>query len=55
MRKMKNNTVTIRHENLVYHGVILKWVALDIFIFAFRANGRNYVWECKRDYREVIL
>ena len=46
---------TIKHGDTAYHGVILKWVAPDVFIFSFRANGKNYTWECNRDYWEVVL
>lgn len=46
---------TIRHKGMLYHGVILEWIVPDLFIFAFRVNGRNYIWECNRDYWEVIL
>jgi hypothetical protein len=46
---------TIKHNDIQYHGVILRWIDPNTFIFAFRVNGKNYEWECRRDYWEVIL
>jgi hypothetical protein len=46
---------TIKHDNSIYHGVILRWINPNTFIFGFRVNGKNYEWECHRDYWEVIL
>lgn len=45
---------TIKHNDIMYHGVILKWINSNTFIFGFRVNGKNYIWECHCNYWEVV-
>jgi hypothetical protein len=47
--------VTIKHDNMIYHGIILEWLSENVFIFGFRIGGQNYEWKCDRDYWEVYL
>lgn len=44
---------TIIHGNEIYHGIILEKFETG-FIFGFRIDGRNYIWECNYDYWKLI-
>jgi hypothetical protein len=38
----------------IYHGYLLDRKD-DYFVFGFRVNRRNYVWECRYDYWDLRI
>lgn len=49
---------TIIHEEsnqkIIYHGEVLKRISNDEWIFGFRNSGRNYIWNCHKDYWKLV-
>ena len=46
-------TIINKYNGNMFHGLVLENHG-HFFIFAYRTNDKNYVWDCHYDYWKVL-
>jgi hypothetical protein len=46
-------TIVDKNNGNIFHGFITNRQG-NYFIFAFRVNAKNYIWECDTNYWRIV-